>query len=138
MSIAIAASERLSLPRRFVELLPGVALLFTIGYAGKLIEQSIDVTGKAHKLALPKIEYVLWAILIGLVIANTTGVSRIFRAGQIPWWNFYDDGGQPLAGNPNSLTFYPDNFLYLLLPAHVAFNLHFLLHLAVAWLATWT
>ena len=49
--------------------------------------------------------------------------ARIFRAGQIPWWNFYDGGGQPLAGNPNTLTFYPDNFLYLLLPAHVAFNL---------------
>src|SRR5260370_19604014 len=61
--------------------------------------------------------------------------ARIFRAGQIPWWNFYDGGGQPLAGNPNTLTFYPDNVLYLFLPAHVAFNLHFLLHLAVAWVA---
>ncbi|HEY8132083.1 MAG TPA: hypothetical protein VII12_09335, partial [Thermoanaerobaculia bacterium] len=45
--------------------------------------------------------------------------ARMLRAGEIPWWNFYDDGGQPLAGNPNSLTFYPDNFLYLLLPPHV-------------------
>src|SRR5713226_7955654 len=61
--------------------------------------------------------------------------ARIFRAGQIPWWNFYDGGGQPLAGNPNTLTFYPDNVLSVLLPAHVAFNLHFLLHLALAWLA---
>ncbi|MDQ6799241.1 MAG: hypothetical protein M3041_00225 [Acidobacteriota bacterium] len=61
--------------------------------------------------------------------------ARIFRAGQIPWWNFYDGGGQPLAGNPNTLTFYPDNILYLFLPAHVAFNLHFLLHLALAWFA---
>src|SRR5712692_9289611 len=61
--------------------------------------------------------------------------ARIFRAGQIPWWNFYDGGGQPLAGNPNTLTFYPDNILYLFLPSHVAFNLHFLLHLALAWFA---
>lgn len=61
--------------------------------------------------------------------------ARIFRAGQIPWWNFYDGGGQPLAGNPNTLTFYPDNVLYLFLPPQVAFNLHFLLHLAIAWLA---
>jgi len=61
--------------------------------------------------------------------------ARVFRGGEIPWWNFYDGGGQPLAGNPNSLTFYPDNFLYLLLPPHVAFNLHFLLHLALAWVA---
>jgi hypothetical protein len=61
--------------------------------------------------------------------------SRIFRAGLLPWWNFYDDGGQPLAGNPNALTFYPDNFLYLILPAHIAFNLHFVIHLALAWFA---
>ena len=61
--------------------------------------------------------------------------ARIFRAGQIPWWNFYDGGGQPLAGNPNTLTFYPDNILYLFLPPHVAFNLHFLLHLGLAWFA---
>jgi hypothetical protein len=61
--------------------------------------------------------------------------AAAFRAGEIPWWNFADGGGQPLAGNPNTLTFYPDNFLYLLLPAHVAFNLHFLLHLALGWLA---
>ncbi|HEX6177940.1 MAG TPA: hypothetical protein VF057_06240, partial [Thermoanaerobaculia bacterium] len=51
------------------------------------------------------------------------------RDGETPWWNFHDFGGQPLAGNPNSLTFYPDNILYLVLPAHAAFNLHFLLHL---------
>src|SRR6184192_110949 len=61
--------------------------------------------------------------------------ARIFRAGQIPWWNFYDGGGQPLAGNPNTLTFYPDNVLYLFLPAHVAFNLHFIFHLVGAWFA---
>ncbi|MGA8806465.1 MAG: hypothetical protein WB973_01220 [Thermoanaerobaculia bacterium] len=61
--------------------------------------------------------------------------AAAFRAGEIPWWNFADGGGQPLAGNPNTLTFYPDNVLYLLLPAHVAFNLHFLLHLIAAWFA---
>ena len=58
-----------------------------------------------------------------------------FRAGELPYWNYYAGGGQPLAGNPNTLTFYPDNVFYLLLPAHVAFNLHFLLHLVAAWLA---
>jgi len=61
--------------------------------------------------------------------------AQSFRAGEIPWWNFADGGGQPLAGNPNALTFYPDNILYLLLPAHVAFNLHFLIHLIAAWFA---
>ncbi|MGZ5477931.1 MAG: hypothetical protein ACXWH1_15725, partial [Thermoanaerobaculia bacterium] len=57
------------------------------------------------------------------------------RSFEIPYWNFADAGGQPLAGNPNTLTFYPDNLLYLLLPAHIAFNLHFLLHLAMAFFA---
>lgn len=61
--------------------------------------------------------------------------AAAWRAGAIPWWNFHAGGGQPLAGNPNTLSFYPDNVLYLLLPAHVAFNLHFLLHLVAAWLA---
>jgi len=61
--------------------------------------------------------------------------AAAFRAGEIPWWNFADGGGQPLAGNPNTLTFYPDNVLYLVLPAHVAFNLHFLLHLILGWFA---
>jgi hypothetical protein len=61
--------------------------------------------------------------------------AAAFRSGEIPWWNFADGGGQPLAGNPNTLTFYPDNVLYLVLPAHIAFNLHFLLHLIAAWFA---
>ncbi|HEU4522881.1 MAG TPA: hypothetical protein VFT12_12815 [Thermoanaerobaculia bacterium] len=60
--------------------------------------------------------------------------AQAFRAAEIPWWNFHDMGGQPLAGNPNSLTFYPDNVLYLFLPPHVAFNLHFLLHLGAGFL----
>src|SRR5207247_10680768 len=37
--------------------------------------------------------------------------ASAFRAGEIPYWNPFDGGGQPLAGNPNPLTFYPDNFL---------------------------
>jgi len=61
--------------------------------------------------------------------------AAAFRAGEIPYWNPFDGGGQPLAGNPNTLTFYPDNFLYLVLPAHAAFNLHFLLHLVLGWFA---
>ena len=61
--------------------------------------------------------------------------AAAWRAGAIPWWNPTDGGGQPLAGNPNALTFYPDNVLYLLFPPHVAFNLHFLLHLLLGWIA---
>jgi uncharacterized integral membrane protein (TIGR00698 family) len=67
--------------RRLIELAPGILLLLAIGYSGKLIEQTIAAYGKANHLALPNIEYVLWAIVIGLIIANTVGVPKIFRAG---------------------------------------------------------
>lgn len=98
MSIALASDEkRFSLPRRFIELFPGVALLFAIGYAGKLIERSINAYGKSHHIALPNIEYVLWAILIGLIIANTTGVARIFRAG-VDTYEFWLKAGIVLLG----------------------------------------
>jgi uncharacterized integral membrane protein (TIGR00698 family) len=79
--ISLPRPQRLDLPRRFLELIPGIALLALIGYFGKLIEQTIAAYGKAHALHLPNIEYVLWAILIGLAISNTVGVPRIFRAG---------------------------------------------------------
>jgi uncharacterized integral membrane protein (TIGR00698 family) len=62
-------------------LLPGILLLAVVGYGGKFIEQFIARYGKTHHLVLPNIEYVLWAILIGLIIANTAGVPQIFRRG---------------------------------------------------------
>src|SRR5947209_15153420 len=98
MSLALTADEpRLSLPRRFVELLPGLLLLLVIGFAGKLIEQSINAYGKAHHLALPNIEYVLWAIIIGLIIANTVGVPKLFRPG-IATYEFFLKLGIVLLG----------------------------------------
>ncbi|MBW3670366.1 MAG: hypothetical protein KY432_01700 [Acidobacteria bacterium] len=62
-----------------------------------------------------------------------SATSNLLRDG-LPLWNPLVGGGQPLAGNPNNLTFYPTTLLYTVLPAHLAFNLHFLLHLAIAWL----
>ena len=56
-------------------------MLAAIGYAGKFTEQSIAKYGKAHHLTLPNIEYVLWAIVFGLILANTQGVPEVFRAG---------------------------------------------------------
>jgi uncharacterized integral membrane protein (TIGR00698 family) len=98
MSIALTADEpRLSLSRRFVELLPGLLLLLVIGFAGKLIEQSINAYGKANHLALPNIEYVLWAIIIGLIIANTVGVPKLFRPG-IATYEFFLKLGIVLLG----------------------------------------
>jgi hypothetical protein len=65
----------------FLRLIPGIILLTAIGYAGKLTEQSIAAYGKAHHVALPNIEYVLWAILFGLAISNTVGIPAAFRPG---------------------------------------------------------
>jgi uncharacterized integral membrane protein (TIGR00698 family) len=81
----------------FPGLLPGVLLLAAVGYGGKFIEQFIARYGKAHHLVLPNIEYVLWAILIGLIIANTVGVSGIFRSG-VATYEFWLKAGIVLLG----------------------------------------
>jgi uncharacterized integral membrane protein (TIGR00698 family) len=94
---AVAAPSRISLPQRFVELLPGVALLLTIGYAGKVIEHSIAVYGKTNHIALPNIEYVLWAIIIGLIVSNTVGVPKIFKPG-IATYEFFLKFGIVMLG----------------------------------------
>lgn len=80
-SIALPQPRAVSIPGRTLGLLPGVLLLAAVGYGGKFIEQFVARYGKAHHLVLPNIEYVLWAIVIGLVISNTVGVPALFRAG---------------------------------------------------------
>ncbi|HET6439362.1 MAG TPA: putative sulfate exporter family transporter [Anaeromyxobacter sp.] len=99
MSEAVLASERRTtlVPERFLRLLPGIALLFALGLLGKLTEQVLRDYGKAHHLALPNIEYVLWAILFGLLIANTIGVPRIFKPG-IATYEFWLKSGIVLLG----------------------------------------
>ncbi len=78
-------------------LIPGIVLLFVVGYAGKFIEQSIARYGKAHHQTLPNIEYVLWAIVIGVLIANTIGLPRIFHAG-VATYEFWLKAGIILLG----------------------------------------
>jgi uncharacterized integral membrane protein (TIGR00698 family) len=86
------------LARRIVELVPGLLLLAAVGYAGKFIEQSIAAYTKSHHVTFPNIEYVLWAIVIGLIIANTTGVPRIFEAG-VATYEFWLKAGIVLLGS---------------------------------------
>src|SRR5271167_5231181 len=84
-------------PSSAAGLIPGILLLAVVGYAGKFIEQFIASYGKAHHLVLPNIEYVLWAILIGLAISNTVGVPAIFRAG-VATYEFWLKAGIVLLG----------------------------------------
>jgi uncharacterized integral membrane protein (TIGR00698 family) len=87
----------LSLPNRILELIPGILLLFVIGYAGKLAEQAVREYGRANNITMPNIEYVLWAIIFGLVIANTVGVAKIFKPG-IATYEFFLKVGIVLLG----------------------------------------
>ena len=84
--------------RRLARLLPGLLLLAAVGFAGKWIEQSIAHYGKAHHLTLPNIEYVLWAILLGLVLSNTVGVPRVFAPG-VATYDFWLKVGIVLLGS---------------------------------------
>jgi uncharacterized integral membrane protein (TIGR00698 family) len=81
----------------FLSLLPGIALLFVVGYAGKFVEHFLNTWTKAHHITFPNIEYVLWAILFGIIIANTVGVARIFRPG-VATYDFWLKTGIILLG----------------------------------------
>ncbi len=74
-----------------------IFLLAAIGYAGKLLEQNVGKYAKAHHWVFPNIEYVLWAILLGLAISNTVGVPAIFRAG-VATYEFWLKVGIVLLG----------------------------------------
>lgn len=81
MATAITRPQRthLDLPARILSLLPGLALLLGIGYSGKLAEGLVKSVAKSTGWALPNIEYVLWAIIIGLVIGNVFGGRSWFQ-----------------------------------------------------------
>lgn len=83
--------------KRLATLLPGVFLLLIIGYAGKLTEQSITAYGRSHHLTLPNIEYVLWAIVFGLIVSNTFGVPAVCEAG-VDTYEFWLKTGIVLLG----------------------------------------
>jgi len=70
-----------SMLTRLAASIPGVVLLFGIGLLSKLLEHASGVLSTQHNLLLPHIEYVLWAIILGLLISNFFGVAAIFRPG---------------------------------------------------------
>jgi uncharacterized integral membrane protein (TIGR00698 family) len=68
-------------PPSLLGILPGIALLFAIGLLGKLLEHAFNILRTEYHLRLPQIEYVLWAIILGLIVSNSVGIARIFRPG---------------------------------------------------------
>jgi uncharacterized integral membrane protein (TIGR00698 family) len=96
-AIALPQSPSISLRSQFLRLIPGVALLAVIGYAGKLLEKNVNAYAKAHHWIFPTIEYVLWAILLGLVISNVFGLAAIFKPG-VATYEFWLKAGIVLLG----------------------------------------
>jgi uncharacterized integral membrane protein (TIGR00698 family) len=95
---AIAPARSAGIVGRIVELIPGLLLLAAVGFAGKFIEQFIAAYTKSNHITFPNIEYVLWAIVIGLIIANTIGIPRIFQAG-VATYEFWLKAGIVLLGS---------------------------------------
>jgi uncharacterized integral membrane protein (TIGR00698 family) len=86
---------------RVARLLPGLALLAAIGYPAKCVEGFLKAYGQAHHVALPNVEYVLWAIVFGLVVGNglgALGLLRVFSPG-IETYEFFLKVGIALLGS---------------------------------------
>lgn len=96
-SSALTIARPLSWPKKILGMAPGILLLTIVGLGGKVLEQSIGRYSRAHHLILPNIEYVLWAIAIGLLISNTIGVAQIFKPG-IATYEFWLKSGIVLLG----------------------------------------
>src|SRR5437660_1550355 len=96
-AIALPQTRSAQPALQFLRVIPGVLLLAGVGYGGKLLEANVSKYAKAHHWTFPNIEYVLWAILIGLAISNTVGVPEIFRAG-VATYEFWLKAGIVLLG----------------------------------------
>jgi len=70
---------------RPLDYVPGILLLIAVGVAGKHAQIWWNTLAKHHHWTVPDIEYVLWAILIGLVITNTIGLHRVFLPGVLTY-----------------------------------------------------
>ncbi len=97
-AIALPQAPPISIRSQFFRLIPGVALLAAIGYAGKFLEHNVNAYAKSHHWVFPNIEYVLWAILLGLFISNTIGLAKIFQPG-VATYEFWLKAGIVLLGS---------------------------------------
>ncbi|MFP5020664.1 YeiH family protein [Pseudonocardia phyllosphaerae] len=77
--------------------LPGLVLLLVVGLVGVALQAGLRAAGTAGGIPLPDVEYVLWAILLGLLIRNTVGVPAVFRPG-VATYEFWLKTGIVLLG----------------------------------------
>jgi len=79
--VETAEEQPIFTSRNLLDYVPGVLLLIGIGLLGKYAQIWWNALAKKEHWTVPDIEYVLWAIVIGLLITNTVGLHRIFRPG---------------------------------------------------------
>ena len=58
-------------------------------------------------------------------------LREIVYNGELPYWNPYFSGGQPMAANPEHEVFYPLTWLILLPSYNLGFRLHILIHIYI-------
>lgn len=68
--VAVRLSRSINLGQRPARCLPGIGLLFCVGYLGKIVANYI-----------PHTEYVLFAIAIGMILRNTITIPQVFLPG---------------------------------------------------------
>jgi hypothetical protein len=61
---------------RPLDYVPGIVLLVAVGVLGKYAQIWWNALARHEHWTVPDIEYVLWAIVIGLLITNTIGLHR--------------------------------------------------------------
>ena len=59
-------------------------------------------------------------------------VQQEWGAGRVPLWDPWENGGQPLLGNPTAAVFYPGKLVFAALPYPAAARAYVLLHVAIA------
>ena len=75
------SEEAIFSSRNLLVYVPGVLLLIAVGLLGKYAQIGWKSLARQEHWTVPDIEYVLWAIVFGLLVTNTVGLHRVFRPG---------------------------------------------------------
>ena len=75
------SEEAIFSSRNLLVYVPGVVLLIAVGLFGKYAQMGWKSLARQEHWTVPDIEYVLWAIVFGLLVTNTVGLHRVFRPG---------------------------------------------------------